>query len=629
MDKKQKEVEKILLGHEKATFNELKRTYTTALRDIKLKVKQLQSDVETLENANLENKSILQSKIYQLNYQKALEEEINAILEVVKSKNVNNVQSFLTKMYEDSYLGITYNLQAKGIPVITPINNSLIVRTINTPTEKLKFSDRLYKHNKEFKKEVLHQISRGIATGQSYKDIAKQLSLATEVDLNKTYRIARTEGGRVSSEARLTSIRDAREQGADLVKVWDATLDHKTREEHARLDQQWQEVDKPFKVGGMEAMAPHGFGRPDMDVNCRCVLLSVPRWGLEDTVVKYDNEQGALVETKNYQDWKKGYYAKLPELDIVNLVVKEAEERITGYGKEVKITENQIFISKKENQKLAEFYIKHYETQNYLRPHEEERYKKLLELKENGFKEEIITLDNVENCSMLLEKLNWKIENDKNIVDIDTRLLKEATEEIYRITQRVPTLMEQTKVNRYFLKAQPNTSGIANTHINTITLNNSYFNNYKTLYDTEFDNTSLHEFADGTKHSWHTQVAKGNETKSIIVHEMGHIIEGEISWEIAFRSLELRKKFDYLPKNEFGNITIQEVSKELIEEPIRRVMKKENLTRKEVIDKYVSDYGKTNHTEMFAETFANSQLGKSNSLGKELIKYLEELGQWK
>ena len=637
MDKFQKQVEQTLLDHEKEALNELKKTYINALKDIKLKVKQLQADVEILEKSNLENKSILRSKIYQLNYQKAMEEQISAILDVVKSENVRNTQSFLTKVYEDSYLGINYSLQQKGIPIIMPINNKQIVKVINKPTASYKFTDRLYAHNKEFKKAVKAEISRGLALGSSYKEIAQQLSLVTKVDLNKTYRIARTEGGRVSSEARLRSMNEAKKVGADIVKQWDATLDGKTRHEHALLDQKWAEIDKPFKVAGMEVMAPHGFGLAHLDVNCRCVLLSVPRWDLEGEVVKYDNEHGYLVKTKNYQDWKNKYYEKIDELDIVKTVIAEAEDRISAYSKVSKVAkavsnktdvkleyfaDNQVYISQEENEELANIYLDYYNRARYLRPDEEERYKKLLETQKNGYQNEIITLDSIDSCNQLLDKINWTI-NGSDLLNTDLELLKEATMETYRIIKKCPAVLKTTQMNRYYLQPEyiPDTNEIASFSMGSIQLNTKYYSDYKKLLETEINDIAT---------NWHTKVAKGNETKGIIVHELGHVVHREIAWEGFNNSnSKIAEVFDYLPKTEYGNLKLDDIRKELIEVPIKRVMKKENLTREEVIDKYVSDYGKTDEREMFAEVFNNSQLGASNSLGDELIEFLEELGQWK
>lgn len=325
MDKRQAEVEKELLKHEQKAFKELKQTYNQALEDIKGRVLNLQNKLNELNMIDTSGyddrskeilESMKQSKIYQLEYQKALEKEIGAILDLTKQTNVSNIQSFLTKMYQDSYMGIQYDLNSKGIPMVTPINPSLLVETINKETEGMTFAQREVANMNDFKKAVKAEISRGIANASTYSQIAQQLSMKTNEALYKSKRIVRTEGARVSSTAKLTSIRDEIEAGADLVKQWDSTLDGKTRPTHAHLDGQWTEVNKPFKMDGYEVQGPGLFGDPGQDCNCRCVLLCVPRWDIEDTVVKYDNENDELIETKNYDDWKEGYYRRITKKEL-------------------------------------------------------------------------------------------------------------------------------------------------------------------------------------------------------------------------------------------------------------------------------------------------------------------------
>lgn len=566
MNKYQKETEKILLSHEEEVLNELKKTYTNALKEIKFKVKQLQADVDILEKSNLENKSLLQSKIYQLNYQKAMEEQINSILDVVKNENVRNTQSFLTKMYEDSFLGINYHLQQKGIPVIMPINNKMIVKTINEPTEKLNFKDRLYKHNKEFKKTVKSEISRGLALGSSYKDIAEQLSLVTQVDLNKAYRIARTEGGRVSSESKLESMHEAKKAGADIVKVWDSTLDHKTRELHAILDQQWEDLDEPFVVQGMEAQAPHGFGRADMDINCRCVLLSVPRWDLEGEVVKYDNEHDYLIKASNYKAWKDGYYEKIEELDIVKSVIAEATERVNDYKKFAKAVSGSI--------------------------------------DKTPVKSNVNDLNDLESCRKKLELIEFDFDTE-SLKELDFDLIKENTQQLYELFEKYPFVNNHKRQN-FRLNSSPQNS-LAYTNGWGICLNSDFYKSYEVVVKKE-----LKLMAEG----WTSPFKEEYAGVATLTHEFGHLICNELVKQYYDDNPEIYQKSlkDISSSNKIRKQVVDGFIKE-----IKAVAKEEN---KDAVLK-ISEYGRTNSEEMFAELFMKSQLGKSDEFSDALLKWLE------
>lgn len=357
IDKKQAEIEKILLQHEKEAFKDLKNAYNQAQKDIEARILKLQNSLNELNAISTigmdEEKlkileSMKQSKIYQIKYQEMLDKQINSCIDILKQDTVTNISSYLYKVYEDSYLGNLYNINAKGIPVTTPINPSLLVEVVNQPTGDMQYSkfgritktdkdgltyvQRVERNMNDFKKKVKAEISRGIANGSTYKEISNMLSMVTGEDIHVSERIVRTEGTRVSSKARLTSMRDAKEKGADIVRQWDSTLDGKTRPLHIRLDQQIAEIDKPFKVDGIEVEGPGLFGDPAEDCNCRCVLLSVPRWDIEDSKIRYDNENDVLIETNNYNDWKQGYYRRISDKELFNkATLEELKEMASSY----------------------------------------------------------------------------------------------------------------------------------------------------------------------------------------------------------------------------------------------------------------------------------------------------------
>lgn len=340
MKKVEKEVEQVLLNNEKDVLKQLEQTYIKALADIKGRLRLLQAREET------------QSVIYQINYQKSLEKQINAIIGVLQQDNITNIQDFLNHMYEDGYIGIQYELMQQGVPVITAINQEEVAKSLFKESGHMTFADRLNVNMNDFKTKVKETITRGIASGSTYRDIANQLSLVTDEELYKSYRIARTEGHRITAEAKLTSMKKAKQQGADVVKQWDATLDGKTRKNHRKLDGQWAEVDGYFKLGSKKIKAPGKFGKASEDINCRCILLTRPRWAVDKTRTKsatlykdgtgnYVNIDGLksseisklekvekLIDVKNFDDYKKGYYKILDEDPEIEAVIKRANKRI-------------------------------------------------------------------------------------------------------------------------------------------------------------------------------------------------------------------------------------------------------------------------------------------------------------
>ena len=105
--------------------------------------------------------------------------------------------------------------------------------------------------------------------------------------MNNAYRIARTEGHRIQNQSAIDAANYAKDNGADIVKQWDATLDSKTRPHHTMLDGQIRELEEPFEIAGRKAMYPSGFGIASEDIHCRCALLQRATWHLMKKNFKY------------------------------------------------------------------------------------------------------------------------------------------------------------------------------------------------------------------------------------------------------------------------------------------------------------------------------------------------------
>lgn len=61
-------------------------------------------------------------------------------------------------------------------------------------------------------------------------------------------------------------------------------------------------------------------------------------------------------------------------------------------------------------------------------------------------------------------------------------------------------------------------------------------------------------------------------------------------------------------------------------EEIRQIAADKSSDPYNLIKNNLSQYGKTNYAEFFAEVFANSQLGESNELGDAMSEWLKKRG---
>lgn len=308
MLKHEKEVFKKLLTDEEAVIKDLEKSFQRALQDIETKIKILQADEMT------------QSKIYQIQYQRALKAQIEGIVEKLHGDNFTSIQQYLNECYTNSFVGTMYALHGQGMPVLAPIDQDAAVRAVMTDS---KISEGLYEalgvDSKALKKSIQREISVGLSSGATYAEITRNISFATGAPLSRAKTIVRTEGHRVQQASSADARNAAKAQGCSVVKQWDSTLDGKTRDTHRELDGQIRETDKPFESSsGRKARYPGDFGDPAEDCNCRCVALTRATWDLDKSELKTLKDRAAffgLDKTSSFTAFEKKYLKAAQTVD--------------------------------------------------------------------------------------------------------------------------------------------------------------------------------------------------------------------------------------------------------------------------------------------------------------------------
>lgn len=301
-----KEVTQAQLDEEKKLIKLLKVVYKQAKKDCEEKIRQLSA------RTDMEN---LQSIVYQQQYQEALKKQLEGILDSLQTEEFASISDYLQRCYENGYAGNMYELHKQDIPVVMPIRQDNVVRALQTDSQ---LSTPLYKALGEdvdyLKKSIRAELSRGIANGSSWNEMAGHIANGMNSPYKKAYNrailIARTEGHRIYCQSNLDSAYEAKKQGAESVKQWDATLDERTRLEHREVDGQIRELDEPFDVGG-EKMQATGLGGSAKNVcNCRCALNMRPRWALDEDelqTLKDRAEYFGLDKAKDFDDFREKY----------------------------------------------------------------------------------------------------------------------------------------------------------------------------------------------------------------------------------------------------------------------------------------------------------------------------------
>lgn len=341
-------MQKSLLDSEEAALKELEKQYGKALKDINEKVKGFQADIDLLDQALSHDgldetaRAMLQSqkrsKIYQQNYQRALQGQVSGILDKMHGDNYGTIDKYLNGCYETGYVGTMYSIAGQGVPLVIPVDQAAAVKAVLTDS---KVSNGLYAalgvDVKKLKKTITQEIGRGIASSLPYSDIARNISSVSKAPLSRAKTIARTEGHRIQQ----TSARDAqyaaKKKGADVVKMWDSALDGRTRPSHARVDGEIRELDEKFSNGLKYPGDPSG-GAAEV-VNCRCTANTRARWALDDEelqTLKERAEYFGLDKAENFEDFKQKYLkaAETPIAQVNTFTPAKTIEDAAKFAKE-------------------------------------------------------------------------------------------------------------------------------------------------------------------------------------------------------------------------------------------------------------------------------------------------------
>lgn len=364
MNRRQKLVQQQFLNDEERVIKRLKSVYDQSMKDINGKLVNLDSSIAQLqkayedvgkdgigdlaaavlgskahytpEEAKETLQSMIQSKVYQKTYQQGLQKQVGGILDKMHTQQFKTVTDYLETCYENGFIGTMFDLQGQGIPLCFPLDQERMVRAVQLDSKIVEgFYRRLGEDVAMLKKRITAEVSRGISSGMNYKQVAQQLASKTTIGYTNAVRIARTEGHRVQCQAGMDACYKAKDMGADVVKQWDATLDGRTRDSHAKLDGEIREIDDPFSNGLMYPGDPHGAAAEV--INCRCALLERARWALGEAELRNLEKRAAffgLDKAEQFDDYKKKYLQAAKEESknaydsaVVNPQVKTANYR--------------------------------------------------------------------------------------------------------------------------------------------------------------------------------------------------------------------------------------------------------------------------------------------------------------
>jgi len=142
-------------------------------------------------------------------------------------------------------------------------------------------------------------VTQGLIRGDSFPKMARNLRRSINSTASDNMRIVRTEGNRAQNQGIQETYRYAEEElDIDLVEFWDAILDSRVRDSHARLEgQPKNEEHNGWFLGGVWAAGPGQSGVASEDINCRCRVRAEVK----------DFPPTVKGERKTYEEWRKEF----------------------------------------------------------------------------------------------------------------------------------------------------------------------------------------------------------------------------------------------------------------------------------------------------------------------------------
>ena len=118
------------------------------------------------------------------------------------------------------------------------------------------------------KNKINRELLQGILQGESIPEIADRFEKVMDMNRESAIRNARTTVTSTQNKGRINSYQRLEDEGLQVRKRWDATLDSRTRRSHGMLDGKTVKIDEKFSNGLLYPADPNG--KPSEVYNCRC-----------------------------------------------------------------------------------------------------------------------------------------------------------------------------------------------------------------------------------------------------------------------------------------------------------------------------------------------------------------------
>jgi SPP1 gp7 family putative phage head morphogenesis protein len=231
-------------------------------------------------------------------FQKEMKIMAEAINEDYKQLQ-EDIQELMEYQYIENFLRTAFVLEFAaqtemgfGVPSLDTIKSAIV-----NPIDLLTLPNLMESNRREITRRLQMDISQGLLAGEGYSDIAARIEKSVGFGKVKARRVARTEGHRVQTTARMESAKEAAKH-ANMTKMWMSGLDSRVRTAHRNLDGTVKGIDDIFvSTAGGKGQGPGVMWNASDDCNCRCTIVYLVN-GIKPALRRARNEEDPAYQLK-------------------------------------------------------------------------------------------------------------------------------------------------------------------------------------------------------------------------------------------------------------------------------------------------------------------------------------------
>jgi hypothetical protein len=202
-----------------------------------------------------------------------LTEEVKGITKKGLLTDISNLEYHGKRVYELQYTGDAWVYQqGYGLPITGGVKVPLVAKAVYSDFYGRSFEDTLRKNWALYADDILAGITRELNQGHSYTQMAKVIQARTDRSYADSLRVSATEAHRIQAMASVDTDALLDELEIPYRKIWLATIDQTTRQDHIDMDGEPADEDGIFTLPDDSTGPAPGLinGPAGQNINCRC-----------------------------------------------------------------------------------------------------------------------------------------------------------------------------------------------------------------------------------------------------------------------------------------------------------------------------------------------------------------------